>query len=246
MIDPKLIDSFDPISLKEMEKVRLMNRVDSKYITDIDHLRRLLPLLSPHYYIQQIDTRRNMPYYTRYFDTPDTDMYRQHQRGKRTRQKIRIRHYEDCDILPFIEVKSKDNHGRTRKRRLPMKYGFDLAPYHEFISENSSYDPKLLTPRLENHFYRITLVSRDLNERITIDTDLEFLNLTNNTHLALSGFVIIECKRDGRLTRSPIAEALRDLRIHPSGFSKYCIGLAATNPSLPRNRLKQKLRTLRL
>ena len=53
--------------------------------------------------------------------------------------------------------------------------------------------------------------------------------------------VIIELKRDG-LVFSPVLEMLRQLHIHPHGFSKYCMGAALTNQSLPVNRFRQKLR----
>ena len=52
--------------------------------------------------------------------------------------------------------------------------------------------------------------------------------------------VIIELKRDG-LVFSPVLEMLRQLRIHPHGFSKYCMGSALTNPGLQVNRFKRKL-----
>jgi hypothetical protein len=53
--------------------------------------------------------------------------------------------------------------------------------------------------------------------------------------------VIIELKRDG-LVFSPVLEMLRQLRIHPHGFSKYCMGAALTNEQLPINRFKKQLR----
>jgi hypothetical protein len=53
--------------------------------------------------------------------------------------------------------------------------------------------------------------------------------------------VIIELKRDG-LVFSPVLEMLRQLRIHPHGYSKYCMGSALTsNGQLPVNRFKRKL-----
>ena len=56
----------------------------------------------------------------------------------------------------------------------------------------------------------------------------------------MGNLVIIELKRDG-LVYSPILEMLRKLRIHPHGFSKYCMGSALTNPELQVNRFKTKL-----
>jgi hypothetical protein len=55
--------------------------------------------------------------------------------------------------------------------------------------------------------------------------------------------VIIELKRDG-LVFSPVLSMLRELHIKPHGFSKYCMGAAMTNESLPVNLFKQKLRDI--
>ncbi|MDE6271859.1 MAG: polyphosphate polymerase domain-containing protein [Muribaculaceae bacterium] len=245
MVDNKIIEAFETISLEEMGKVRLMNRVDSKYLTTVERIEALLRAASTEFYIQQIDGRSIMPYYTRYYDTPDADMYYQHQRGKKGRQKIRVRLYEETDADPFVEIKTKSNKGRTRKKRVAMTdHDDDLHHYHEFLSDNSDYDPSSLIPKIENHFYRITLVNKDMTERITIDTDLEFHNLSTDRRVCLPGVGIIEWKRDGHSDRSSLASILRDLRLHPGGFSKYCIGMAVTNPELRQNRLKKRLRLL--
>ena len=41
-----------------------------------------------------------------------------------------------------------------------------------------------------------------------------------------------------------MGEMLRELRIKPSGFSKYCIGSALTNPKLKRNRFKPRFKKI--
>ena len=56
--------------------------------------------------------------------------------------------------------------------------------------------------------------------------------------------VIIELKRDGNVY-SPVLDIIRQLRIKPSGFSKYCIGSIMTNHDLKQNLFKQKLVKLR-
>lgn len=245
MIDSDIIKAFDSISLDEMKKVRLMNRIDTKYVTSLDKILELLRLTTGHYMIQQIESRSNMPYYTKYFDTADVQMFYQHQRGKKNRQKIRMRIYEGCDVEPFIEIKTKNNKGRTKKDRISMEEGQDLRQYYGFLSGHSQYEPSSLQPHIENHFYRITLVNKEMTERITIDTDLQFHNLTNDNRVSLNNIGIIEWKRDGRNTKSPLIPILKDLRIHPSGFSKYCIGMAITNSELRQNRLKAKLRLIK-
>lgn len=244
MIDKSIIEAFETISLKEMGKVRLMNRVDTKYITTVDKIEDLLRAASREFYIQEIGGRSNMPYYTRYYDTPAKDMYYQHQRGKKCRQKIRVRLYEDTEAQPFIEIKSKSNKGRTSKKRVKMAAGEALPAYQQFIDENSRYSTSALLPAIENHFFRITLVNRDKTERITIDTNLEFHNLTTDRRVSLPAIGIIEWKRDGQNVKSSLGRLLRELRIHPNGFSKYCIGMAVTDPALKQNRLKEKIRKI--
>lgn len=244
MIDMEKIKAFDTISLEEMEKVKLMNRIDTKFVTSIDKIEDLLRLAADKYLIQEINGQSNMPYYTRYFDTTDTDMYYQHVRGRKNRQKIRIREYENSGTPPFIEIKTKNNKGRTNKKRVKMSEGKILEPYHEFLQRHSNYDPAILIPQIENHFYRITLVDKEMTERITIDTGLEFRNLITGSKADLSKIGIIEWKRDGKSNRSGLATLLRQLRIHQSGFSKYCIGMAVTNPELRQNRLKPKIRMI--
>lgn len=242
LIDEQIIKEFDTISLEEMGKVRLMNRIDTKFVTDIEKINTLLRIASKDYLIQEIDGQCNMPYYTKYFDTPDVNMFYQHQRGKKNRQKVRMRVYEGSDTPPFIEIKTKNNKGRTRKDRIAMDKGTELNLYNEFLNSHLEYDPDTLRAHIENHFYRITLVNRDLTERVTIDTELQFHNLTNDSRIVFSNLGIIEWKRDGRNCRSDLDNILKDLRIHPGGFSKYCIGMAVTTPDLRQNRLKKRLR----
>ena len=97
-----------------------------------------------------------------------------------------------------------------------------------------------MTEQLENRFDRITLVNKGKTERLTIDTNLRFHNIVTDSYRFMDGAVIIELKRDGNVP-SPILRMLRDLRIKPHGFSKYCIGSAFTNEALHRNRIKPKM-----
>ena len=68
----KLLNSFAPIQLTEMERVMLMNRIESKYLFPVSKLPVLLEELSEHYKILDIDTIRTFPYRTIYLDTSDS------------------------------------------------------------------------------------------------------------------------------------------------------------------------------
>lgn len=234
-----LISKFQPISLSEMGGIKLMNRTDTKFVTSIDKLMQLLQMAGDEYRVQEIDGKRNMSYATIYYDSKDYAFYNAHHDGHAGRQKVRVRSYVDSQ-LSFLEVKTKDNHGKTYKSRISA----DDASAQDFLKQVLHIDPQLLEQKIENSFHRITLVNKAMTERLTIDTDLSFLNLTTGKKCSLPKLAIIELKRDG-LQPSPILPMLRELRIHPGGFSKYCIGEALTNPSLRTNRLKPRLQQLK-
>lgn len=240
-----------------MSGIRLMNRTDTKFVTNIATLRKLLKLAVWQYRAHEIEGKRQARYYTMYFDTPDMQMYTCHHSGHANRQKLRIRSYVDSG-LNFLEVKTKNNHKRTRKKRTTM-FDFDpLAParniafdshddnfkeYDSFLRENLWYKPEIMEEAIENRFNRITLVNNNKTERLTIDTDLCFHNIHTGNDCSLPELAIIELKRDG-LVPSPILALLNELRIKPLGFSKYCIGTALTNPDIRQNRFKQRLHAL--
>lgn len=224
-----------------MKKVKLMNRTDTKYVTTMSRLLALLQLASKEYMVQSIDGQLLMPYYTRYFDTRNCEMYTHHLHGKLTRKKIRERRYVSSG-LEFLEVKRKNNKGRTDKVRIETRDLSSVAR-HEFLKDKSGYDSENLQPQIENNFDRITLINKNMTERLTIDTNLRFHNLVSGIDRNLDGLVIIELKRDGR-TVSPILTMLLQLRIKPSGFSKYCMGMALTQPGLSVNRFKPRLKMI--
>ena len=236
----ELINKFAPISLEQMSGVKLMNRTDTKFVTTTDRLRLLLQMACNDYYIQEIDGGRNLEYDTTYFDTTAFDMYNQHQWNHTNRQKIRFRTY--CvSGLQFMEVKTKNNHGRTKKKRIEVTdMNLEEQEQCDFLGKYLRYGVDTLQPALNNHFSRITLVNKAKTERLTIDSALHFHNIVSGVDKDMGDLVIIELKRDG-LVYSPVLEMLRQLRIHPHGFSKYCMGSALTNPELRVNRFKRKL-----
>ncbi|MBR5728339.1 MAG: polyphosphate polymerase domain-containing protein [Muribaculaceae bacterium] len=248
----QIIQQFQPITLEQMSSIKLMNRTDTKFVTSVPVLCQLLEMARDEYRAQETDGLRISPYHTLYFDTPERAMYIAHQNGHLNRQKVRVRSYVSSD-LHFLEVKTKDNHKRTRKKRMgltitdqqqwPAMVIANKGDISEFLHKRLRYDNTTLVPTIENEFRRITLVNKACTERLTIDTSLRFQNWTNHQRREMTGLVVIELKRDG-LQPSPILEMLRQLRIKPHGFSKYCMGMAFTDPSLKQNRFKERMRSI--
>lgn len=237
----QLLQSLRPITLSQMSGIRLMNRTDTKFVTNVELLYKMLEMIQDSYYVQDIDGVRLADYKTLYFDFPNHYFYNIHHNGKYPRQKVRVRTYADSDIS-FLEIKRKNNHRRTSKIRL-MVPGADRiqeANGDLFLRENLQFGLSDLIPAVSNHFRRMTLVNEAKTERLTIDLDLSFKNHETGCEACVPNLVIVELKRDG-LQPSPILGVLKKLRIKPLGFSKYCIGSALTNKNLKQNRLKMRL-----
>lgn len=236
----EILSRFEPISLEEMSGIKLMNRIDTKFVTTLPVLKQLLEMAQEEYWAQEIGGERNMKYDTTYYDTKDFNMFYVHQGGHINRQKLRFRTYVSSN-LQFMEVKTKNNHGRTKKKRMKVTdMNLDEQEKLDFLHEHLKYDRADLIPAIRNNFNRITLVNKAKTERLTIDTNLQFFNLVSGVNKHMGELVIVELKRDG-LCYSPVLEMLRQLRVFPHGFSKYCMGSALTNDGLRVNRFKPKL-----
>ncbi len=236
-----VLDLFDKISLEEMKGVKLMNRTDTKYVCPISKFLILLRLIKDKYKVQSISGQMLMPYYTRYYDTLEHEMYCFHLHGKSNRKKIRVRRYVHSGV-EFLEIKRKNNKGRTDKKRISTE-GLIENDRDNFILNYSGYEMTQLSPQIENNFTRLTFVNANMTERVTVDFSLHFHNIVSGERKHLDKIAIIELKRDSRIA-SDLQPMLRMLRIKPSGFSKYCIGMAMTNSTLPANRFKERIRMI--
>lgn len=236
------IEKFRGISLSEMDSVKLMNRTDQKYWFHGELLEELLEDVAKDYYLLEVDGERNLPYATTYYDTMRDEMYGDHHRGKLNRYKIRRRNYISTNSS-FLEVKFKSNKGRTIKIRRASDYGmcgFDDID-RGFIKDNSPYRCEDLESVLENKFHRLMLVSKRMDERCTIDSQIRFVD--RHTEVSMGNLVVVEVKRDGR-SPSIIVDALNRRGVKPSGFSKYCLGRSVTDNGLKQNNFKRKHREI--
>ena len=249
----RILATFDPISLSEMEGVKLMNRIDTKYAVPLSALPAILEAAQDGYYAQEINGTRIATYDTMYYDTDSLDMYIRHHDRQLVRQKIRVRQYVESN-LTFLEIKRKNNKGRTKKKRISVP-GFGITgdtfgdskrerwSVEDFIAAKSRYHWSELSPHLSTRFHRITLVNKAKTERLTIDMDLVWENIVSGESKTFPELVIIELKRDGNVP-SQMTQIMLSQRLKPLKISKYCIGTALTTPGLKKNRFKKKIRLI--
>lgn len=237
-----ILKAMQPIDLSEMDSVRLMDRVDTKYVTNEQELEALLENVKEHYQVLTINNLCQSAYTTLYFDSPEHDSYLQHHNGKLNRHKLRMRKYLSTGLC-FLEVKIKNSKGRTDKRRIP------IPAIKESISEEyaASVDRLInyqseFVPQLWTNFTRVTIVNRNSVERVTLDFDLEFS--IGEKRQSLPGAVIAEIKQPTDNRGCLIRQQFRRQGVRPLRVSKYCLGIALLKPTLKSNRFKSKLRAI--
>lgn len=239
----KCLSELDPIALDEMDQVKLMDRIDTKYWFHSTSLVEVLERVKNDYYILTIEGLKMLPYASTYFDTEGDALYTAHHNGKLNRYKVRRRTYVVSGIS-YLEVKFKSNKGRTVKRRFKTEQKeMELSQIEkDFILKETPLPAEDLQVSLDNRFQRIMLVNKNFSERCTIDLNLQFKNDLND--VLLDDLVIVEIKSQRGGSLSALALALRDLRLKSAGFSKYCVGRSMTDPGVKQNAFKNKLRRI--
>lgn len=235
-----LAAGFDPISLKQMDAVALLNRIDKKFAMSTRQLLISLKELQHDYWILTINHQQLNLYRTLYFDTPEFELYNAHVNGRAERFKVRSREYTDTN-LSFLEVKHKTRKDRTIKSRIALAQpAVEMTTDMEkWLRSVSPLDGGLLEPKLWNTFTRMTLVNKQFCERVTLDVDLRFYTDTNTIHL--DGIAIAEGKMNSCNQGSPFLAQMRAQRIRSQGFSKYSIGVSMLYNDVKKNSLKPKL-----
>jgi hypothetical protein len=244
-IENVIID-FEPITLDQMDRVQLMRRTDTKFVFNIKHLPGLLKKATDKYMMVEIEGEREQIYVTTYFDTNNYTMYHLHHNGKLNRHKVRVRKYI-YSKHEFLEIKKKNNKGETIKKRIEHDEddpNLNFLSHDDFIGKFSPFESNSLEPTLGNKFIRLTLVNKDYSERITLDYNIKFTDLKYKNEISQNDICIAEIKKGRYDNSSPFIDYLKELRINPVGFSKYCMGMAMLNPEVKNNNFKQKIRQL--
>jgi hypothetical protein len=236
----EMMQHFDPVSLGEMDAVRLMNRTDTKFIFHSSKLEDLLDRAKDFYSVLQIGESRDFKYNSLYFDTEDLALYLAHHNGSRPRFKVRFREYVETGMV-FLEIKQKTNKERTWKYRIKVEnIEMELSERSiQYLEEQAPIRAVDLKPAMWTIFQRITLVGKNSPERITIDYELLFRH--GDQEKSLPFLTICEVKRDSFAGKSDFLRILNELSIHPGNSSKYCLGTVLLKDQIKTNRFKYNI-----
>lgn len=234
-----LLWSFPPIVLEEMDRVKLLDRVDTKFVFNYHQLPGILKNINEFYKVLDVNGVRQNRYETLYFDTPEYKLYLDHHNGRTSRYKIRYRKYADSNTI-FFEVKYKNNKGRTIKSRVKRKNIHEMIEGKalELVNNTTPLLSEKLEPKLWVNYSRITLVNKVIPERLTLDIDLNFKN--REQEIGFKNLVIAEVKQE-KIRDSPFIHVMKTNHLRQGSISKYCFGVTTLIPDIKKNHFKQYL-----
>lgn len=236
-------EALAPLSLEEVLAVAdLQTRTDRKYLVDPEVFGALVDELGAGLGMLEIDGSRSFRYESVYFDTPALDAYLGAAYGRRRRFKVRTRSYLDSGGC-MLEVKTRNGRGETVKIRTPYDIGrrssLDVAGL-EFVRTHAALPAEArLSPVLTTTYARSTLVDLATRSRLTADSGLE-CSTPAGASVSLPGHLLVETKSPAGPTAADRFLWRRGAR--PLAVSKFCVGMAALDPTLPANKWHRILR----
>ena len=214
----------------------VFKRKEMKYMLSKEQLEALLPILRQH---MKPDGFAHSSISNLYYDTPDYRMIRRSLEKPKYKEKLRLRCYQvpNGETPVFLEIKKKAS-GIVYKRRTSLPYkqaidylqqraqGGDDQIFHEIDWILRSY--KNLRPSFFLSYERDSWKGiEDSNLRLTLDKNILWRTQALDLRLGSwgepllePGQTLMEIKVSNAM---PIwlAEALSELEIYPTSFSKY-------------------------
>lgn len=243
-LSTEVLVRFETAPAPEATGPLFRNRYDTKYLFSPERLEEVLLRLAPDYRISRFGPRLLQKYESVYFDDPGLRFYRDHQRGKLSRCKVRLRLYPAAEHA-CLEVKMKTNRGATRKWRREIardRFASGSLGNEErrFVERMVPCPGAPLAAVVRVCFTRLALQAREGGERVTFDLGLLYRDPAEQADPAGSDFVVAEAKQASRTDRSPFRRLMKELRIAPAAFSKYCYGVYLFHPQERHNLLKRR------
>ena len=120
-----------------------------------------------------------------------------------------------------------------------------ISPEDSNFIKEAGISNSALIPTLLNNFSRITLVSKNLDERLTLDLNLTFK--WNGKEKVVKNIVVAELKQKKAMRNSPFYQLMKNRLIRPLRISKYTIGIIMLYgiDNIKYNRFKKKLLKLK-
>ncbi len=237
-----MLNEFETVALDDLDDSLFKNRFETKYLFSPALFRPVLDKLTDAYRVLTIGGSYIQEYESLYLDTREFKFYLDHQNGKLNRYKVRYRRYPGSQSV-FFEIKFKNNKNQTRKWREKSSktnycHGVLTDKENLFVNNYFRDAPGLLIPRFMVNYSRLTLIHKKNREKVTLDLNLSYFK--DSEEARYKNLVIAEVKQGSQSQGSDFFDVMREFRVAPMRFSKYCFGVYRFYPALKYNRFKQR------
>jgi len=220
------LKKFEKLSLTELNSTAsFLKRIDRKFLLTTLQFKEILEDLKKDFRVLEINWQRMFKYDNVYMDTKDYKFYNDHQNRVNPRTKVRTRLYKDAN-LAFFEYKHKQD-WITQKYRysFPVEEHWTMTKwkrrFFDWVWQSLHYWEKTpeISPSIRTTYDRITLVSKNGEERLTVDFNIKTKNLRRKNWrvVDLKNLVIVESK-----TLKKDAIAIKIMEKHSIKRAKAC------------------------
>ncbi len=248
-----ILNDFASISLDELNAtMSLMERIEKKYLVTLDDLWSIIKRFQKTYQVLSIKDNVIFNYDNIYMDTSDFLFFQLHENNSPKRTKIRTREYVESD-LAFFEFKQREGDIVTKSR-----FTVDVAESKDITIEwktfyqsmcaqlDLPYKYRNLRTSLRTAYKRITLCSKNNDERITIDFDIHIQDMRTPCQEVISfgPVAVVETKASKKETKSQAV--LSQMWYTPAnGCSKYCLWLLSAKIITKTKHFKESLQFIK-
>jgi hypothetical protein len=233
------LSRFATIDLLSLRKEHLQDRVDTKFALHQSGLPALLSQLENSHRVLSVEGAGIQPYRNLYFDDEQLSFYFHHHDKRGNRCKVRLREYTNSNTV-YFEIKQKINKNRTVKERIAHTALCETlsTEAQDLVEQIVLKEVGPLRPALWCDFNRITLLSPNQEERMTVDYNIQVRNSQRGKDY--NGLAIIEVKHNSNRPSSFNVLAKQN-KIRKISISKYVMGLAHLHPEMKQNNFRMKL-----
>jgi hypothetical protein len=137
-----------------------------------------------------------------------------------------------------MEIKIKNNKDRTLKFRAPGCKPEDVS---SLIYEHTPYSTAELQEVLQITYNRITLLHKERNEKLTLDSSLVFRK--DEHDISFNHHIFAEVKTTDA-HHIEFCQIMKLMGIRSGSLSKYCLGVMSFYPGIKQNNFKLSLKNI--
>jgi hypothetical protein len=217
---------FEANTNAKTKKLESFKYKDQRFMFSNKLLDKLIECNKDNYDIIKFGDKNYQSIRTLYFDTPKNKCYTDAHNKKRNRYDIYYHYCYESDTT-YLEVKYLSKKGIEKKKKLKVDCIKTELNDEELLFLKKVMPGKLakkLQARLSVNYKRITLIDKNRQHKVVLDTDIDYLyNDLKDKYLRLT-YCKIRLVKDDEYCE--FLESLKDFGVREEQINKYVLGMS--------------------